>query len=56
MKMTHMKIKLALAQINTQPGVLESNNRSYTNIFTSYVVHCNRVGYKDRLLFWGSSN
>jgi hypothetical protein len=51
-----MKIKPALAQINTRLGVAESNTRAYTNIFTSYFVHCNRVGYKDRLLFWGSSN
>ena len=34
---------------------VESINRAYANMFTSYVVHCNRVGYEDGLHFWGGS-
>ena len=51
-----MKIKPALAQINTKVCVAESSNRSYTYIFTSYVAHCNRIGYKDGLHYWEGSN
>lgn len=34
---------------------VESINRAYASIFTSYVMHCNRVGYEDGLHFWGGS-
>jgi NAD+ synthase (glutamine-hydrolysing) len=29
--------------------------RSYAGLFTSFVVHCNRVGFEDGLNFWGGS-
>jgi len=28
-------------------------NRAYASLFTSFVVHTNRVGYEDGLMFWG---
>jgi predicted amidohydrolase len=34
---------------------VEQINRAYANLFTSYVVHVNRVGYEDGLNFWGGS-
>jgi len=34
---------------------VESINRAYANMFTSFVVHSNRVGYEDGLHFWGGS-
>ncbi len=34
---------------------VELVNRAYASLFTSYVVHCNRVGYEDGLNFWGGS-
>jgi len=34
---------------------VESINRAYASIFTSVVVHCNRVGYEDGLHFSGGS-
>jgi predicted amidohydrolase len=46
--------------INAQP-VLESArwvediNRAYASLFTSFVVHSNRVGFEDGLNFWGGS-
>jgi NAD+ synthase (glutamine-hydrolysing) len=46
--------------INKQP-VLESArwvediNRAYASLFTSFVLHTNRVGYEDGLNFWGGS-
>ncbi|PJF30832.1 MAG: hypothetical protein CUN51_06505 [Candidatus Thermofonsia Clade 1 bacterium] len=30
-------------------------NQAYGSLFTSYVLHCNRVGYEDGLNFWGGS-
>ena len=30
--------------------------RAYASLFTSYVVHTNRVGYEDGLNFWGASS
>ncbi|MBM3136757.1 MAG: carbon-nitrogen hydrolase [Chloroflexi bacterium] len=41
-------------QLSTAHWV-ESINRAYASIFTSFVVHCNRVGYEDGLHFWGGS-
>lgn len=46
--------------LNTEPQLstahwVESINRAYASIFTSFVVHCNRVGYEDGLHFWGGS-
>lgn len=41
-------------QLSTAQWV-ESINRAYASIFTSFVVHCNRVGYEDGLHFWGGS-
>ena len=34
---------------------VELVNQSYASIFTSYVIHCNRVGYEDGKNFWGGS-
>jgi len=34
---------------------VEDINRAYANLFTSFVVHSNRVGYEDGLNFWGGS-
>lgn len=44
----------AAPQLNTSMWV-ESINRAYASIFTSFVAHCNRVGYEDGLHFWGGS-
>lgn len=30
-------------------------NRAYASLFTSFVIHTNRVGYEDGLHFWGSA-
>ena len=29
--------------------------RTYAQLFTAYVVYCNRVGYEDGIAFWGGS-
>ena len=29
--------------------------RTYAQLFTSYLVYCNRVGYEDGVSFWGGS-
>ncbi len=34
---------------------VESINRAYASSFTSFIVHCNRVGYEDGLHFSGGS-
>jgi predicted amidohydrolase len=34
---------------------VERVNKSYASLFTSFVVHANRVGYEDGLNFWGGS-
>lgn len=34
---------------------VEDVNRAYASLFTSFVVHSNRVGYEDGLNFWGGS-
>lgn len=34
---------------------VEHINRAYASLFTSFVVHANRVGYEDGLNFWGGS-
>ncbi len=34
---------------------VERINRAYASLFTSFVVHTNRVGYEDGLHFWGGS-
>ncbi len=31
-------------------------NQAYGGMFTSYIVHCNRVGYEDGKNFWGGSS
>lgn len=41
-------------QLSTSMWV-ESINRAYASIFTSFVAHCNRVGFEDGLHFWGGS-
>jgi predicted amidohydrolase len=33
----------------------EVMTRTYAQLFTSYVVYCNRVGYEDGVNFWGGS-
>jgi predicted amidohydrolase len=34
---------------------VEHINQAYASLFTSFVVHTNRVGYEDGLHFWGGS-
>ena len=34
---------------------VEHINQAYASLFTSYIVHANRVGYEDGLNFWGGS-
>ena len=34
---------------------VENVNQSYSNFFTSFVAHSNRVGYEDGLNFWGGA-
>ena len=34
---------------------VENVNQSYSNAFTSFVVHSNRVGFEDGLNFWGGA-
>ncbi len=41
-------------QLSTAHWV-ESINQAYASIFTSFVIHSNRVGYEDGLHFWGGS-
>jgi predicted amidohydrolase len=35
---------------------VEHINQAYASLFTSFVVHTNRVGYEDGLHFWGGSS
>ncbi len=35
---------------------VELVNQSYGSMFTSYILHCNRVGYEDGKNFWGGSS
>ncbi len=35
---------------------VELVNQAYGGMFTSYIVHCNRVGYEDGKNFWGGSS
>lgn len=47
---------------NNQPAKLDSArwvddiNRAYAGLFTSFVVHTNRVGFEDGLNFWGGAS
>jgi len=34
---------------------VERVNQAYASMFTSFVVHANRVGFEDGLLFWGGA-
>ncbi|NMB88294.1 MAG: carbon-nitrogen hydrolase, partial [Chloroflexi bacterium] len=34
---------------------VERINRAYASLYTSFVVHTNRVGFEDGLTFWGGS-
>lgn len=34
---------------------VERVNKAYASMFTSFVTHCNRVGFEDGLLFWGGA-
>jgi predicted amidohydrolase len=34
---------------------VELVNQAYGSMFTTYVIHCNRVGYEDGKNFWGGS-
>ena len=34
---------------------VERVNQAYASMFTSFVMHCNRVGYEDGLHFWGGA-
>ena len=44
----------AAPQLTTAQWV-ESINQAYASIFTSFVIHSNRVGFEDGLHFWGGS-
>ena len=35
---------------------VEQVNQAYGGMFTSYILHCNRVGYEDGKNFWGGSS
>ncbi len=35
---------------------VEQINQAYASLFTSFVVHCNRIGFEDGLNFWGGSS
>jgi predicted amidohydrolase len=35
---------------------VEHINQAYASLFTSFIVHTNRVGYEDGLHFWGGSS
>jgi NAD+ synthase (glutamine-hydrolysing) len=35
---------------------VEQINQAYASLFTSFVAHCNRVGFEDGLNFWGGSS
>ena len=35
---------------------VEMANQAYGSMFTSYILHCNRVGYEDGKNFWGGSS
>lgn len=35
---------------------VELVNQAYGSMFTSYIIHCNRVGYEDGKNFWGGSS
>ncbi|MBL8147465.1 MAG: hypothetical protein JNL34_13865 [Anaerolineae bacterium] len=35
---------------------VELVNQAYGSLFTSFVIHCNRVGYEDGKNFWGGSS
>ena len=35
---------------------VELVNQAYGGMFTSYILHCNRVGYEDGKNFWGGSS
>jgi predicted amidohydrolase len=46
--------------LSTEPQLesarwVEHINRAYASLFTTFVVHVNRVGYEDGLNFWGGS-
>jgi NAD+ synthase (glutamine-hydrolysing) len=46
--------------LNSEPQLdsarwVDHINRAYASLFTSFVVHANRVGYEDGLNFWGGS-
>src|SRR4026207_342293 len=34
---------------------VERVSKGYASMFTSFVVHCNRVGFEDGLVFWGGA-
>jgi predicted amidohydrolase len=34
---------------------VEHINQAYASLFTTFVVHANRVGFEDGLNFWGGS-
>jgi predicted amidohydrolase len=34
---------------------VETVNRTYAGLFTTFVAHANRVGFEDGLNFWGTS-
>ena len=34
---------------------VEQINQAYASLFTTFVVHANRVGFEDGLNFWGGS-
>ena len=34
---------------------VERVSKAYASMFTSFIAHCNRVGFEDGLLFWGGA-
>lgn len=37
------------------PGSYDAMTRTYAQLFTSYLLYCNRVGFEDGVGFWGGS-
>ncbi len=37
------------------PGGYDVMTRTYAQLFTAYLIYCNRVGFEDGIAFWGGS-
>ena len=40
---------------SARPNGVETVNRTYAGLFTTFIAHANRVGFEDGLNFWGGS-